>query len=57
MTLIHEGLFGGYDFKRFSRAVRKVGLFRRQIIRQLYSGYVYPKLELYLKIQEEYRNG
>lgn len=57
MTLIHEGLFSGYNFKRFALAVRKVGPFRSRIIRQLYSGYVYPELEFYLKIEEAYRNG
>jgi len=50
-------LFTGYDFKKFARAVKQSApKSTGKIIRQLYSGYLYPELDLYLKIQEEYRN-
>ena len=46
-------LFDKYDFKKFARAVRKVNSrFMGREIRQLYSGYLYPELPLYLKITE-----
>ena len=49
-------LFDGYDFKRFARAVRKVNTrYKGRLIRQLYSGYLYPELPFYLKITEEYQ--
>ena len=46
-------LFDRYDFKKFAYAVRKVNSrFKGMEIRQLYSGYLYPELPLYLKITE-----
>lgn len=47
-------LFEGYDFKQFARAVRRVAPLSGKSIRQLYSGYHYPELEFYLKIEVEY---
>lgn len=49
-------LFTGYDFKKFGYAVREISpRYTGQMIRQLYSGYVYPELEFYLKIEDQYR--
>jgi hypothetical protein len=46
-------LFDRYDFKKFGRAIRKLNpKFKGKWIRQLYSGYLYPELPLYLKITE-----
>lgn len=46
-------LFDRYDFKKFARAVHRVNnRFKGREIRQLYSGYLYPELPLYLKITE-----
>ncbi len=47
-------LFDRYDFKKFARAIRKVNnRFKGREIRQIYSGYLYPELPLYLKITEK----
>ena len=51
-----EMLFTGYNFKAFARAVRRVNpRYKGILIRQLYSGYLYPELPFYLKITEELR--
>ena len=51
-------LFDRYDFKRFARAVHKVSpKMNGKRIRQLYSGYHYPELGLYLRIEREYHGS
>ena len=57
MIHIFEGLFGGYDFKLFAKTVRSINnKFTGKMIRQLYSGYLYPEVELYVEIQKRLRN-
>lgn len=51
-------LFKGHDFKRFAKACRAVSpRVKAKLVRMLYSSCVYPELNWYLKIEEEYRNG
>lgn len=51
-------MFYRYDFKKFARAVRQVNnKFDSRSIRQLYSGYLYPELPLYLKIMNNLRES
>jgi hypothetical protein len=56
--MIYTGsLFDGYDFKLFAKTVRGINnKFTGKLIRQLYSGSIYPNLELYLEIEKRLRN-
>jgi hypothetical protein len=50
-------MYNGHDFKLFAKTVRSINSkITAKSIRQLYSGSVYPNLELYLEIEKRLRN-